>query len=110
MEKQPPNEKQEFALNLSPESIEFLTNRIEQKIIDEIKKDPKKFYPPQAPKDLVFYTTDEVAEALNVTPVTVRNMCKSNRIGFYRIGGTTFKISQAQLEEYLLSIKSDRNE
>lgn len=110
MEKQPPNEKSEFYLNLSPESIESLTTRIEEKIINEIKTDPKKFYPPQPPKELVFYTTEEVAKALQVTPATIRNMCNSNRIGCYRISGKNFKISQEQLEEYLLNIRSERNE
>ena len=50
-------------------------------------------------------TVNEVAERLNVTPQMVRALIKNGKLGSYKIGQRSTRISQEDLEKYLESCK-----
>ena len=53
-----------------------------------------------------FYNVNEVAEILNISARTVRNLCYSGEISHNKIGGQ-IRISQTDLETYLKETKSN---
>ena len=51
---------------------------------------------------------NEVAERLNVTPQMVRAIIKNGKLGSYKIGQRSTRISQEDLEKYLESCKMNQ--
>lgn len=51
-------------------------------------------------QNINFYTVDEVAKELNITPLTVRTYIRQNKIKAQRIG-RPYLISEGSLREFL---------
>lgn len=50
-------------------------------------------------------TVNDAAELLNVTPQMVRALIKNGKLGSYKIGQRSTRISQEDLDKYLESCK-----
>lgn len=108
MEKNPPPT---ISLDFSEKGLEALVSSIESRIINTIKENPSMFFPSSnAPKEIKFYTTDEVAEKLRVTPTTVRNLCHNGKIKYARPGGRNIMVTEDDYNEYLQTLLNNRNE
>ena len=97
-----------ITLEIPEDTFSALVSTIEDKIKASIRENPEKYFPkstgPQ--NDIVFYTTDQVAKKLRVTPQMVRSLCKQGKLGFYRPGGRAMLISEEQFNTYLETAKN----
>jgi len=58
--------------------------------------------------DLDIYTIDELAERLDITPVTVRNHIKAGRLVSIKFGGPTgHRILRQHIYEWLIGMQTD---
>lgn len=53
-------------------------------------------------------TVNDAAELLNVTPQIVRALIKNGKLGSYKIGRRSTRISQEDLDKYLESCKMNQ--
>jgi len=56
-----------------------------------------------------YYTAEEVAEILKVTTESVRRWIRYGKLKSVRLGGKYIRVSQADLDEFVLSMRGDNN-
>jgi excisionase family DNA binding protein len=102
-----------LSFNLPQDTLTVLVNLIEQSVFAKLKQSPEllKSLLPMAVStdtqdDFILYTTEEVAEKLRCSEVTVRTLCRQKRLGCSRPSGKNIVISKRQLGDYLKSIAS----
>lgn len=95
-------------LTMNPESLDVLSKTIEDNILQKITHSPEKFFPSKK-FNLKIYSSSEAASILRVSDPTVRKLCNDGKIGHMRPSGRNIMISQEQLDEYLETIKVNKN-
>lgn len=53
-----------------------------------------------------FYTTEEVAEILKVTPETIRRYVRTGELRSIKLGGRIIRIGNIDLENFLANLKT----
>jgi excisionase family DNA binding protein len=56
-----------------------------------------------------YYTAEEVAEILKVTTESVRRWIRDGKLKSVKLGGKYIRVSQADLDEFVLSMRGDNN-
>lgn len=54
-----------------------------------------------------YYTTEEIAELLKVTPESVRRWVRSGQLVSVKLGGKFIRVSQEDLDRFIQSMKGD---
>lgn len=54
-----------------------------------------------------YYTTEEVAEMLKVTPDSVRRWIRDGKLKSIKLSGKFIRISQADLDEFVKNMRGD---
>lgn len=57
-----------------------------------------------------YYTAEEVAEILKVTTESVRRWIRDGKLKSVKLGGRYLRISQADLDEYVASMRGGTND
>jgi excisionase family DNA binding protein len=102
-----------IAVNLPQDTVDAIVNFVEQNVFRKLKESPEllKSLVPAASadsnvtqEDFILYTTEEVAEKLRCSEVTVRTLCKQKKLGYSRPSGKNIVVSKRQLGDYLNNI------